>query len=336
MDVSGHHSELCDLFCSCFGDLPEQLIPLKAHASKRLYFRMRLKRQTCIGVINENASENRTFAAFSKHFSSFHLPVPQIYALSESGYCLLEEDLGDLTLYDVLDQSRSKENGFPPVIYQLYLDIVTILPRFQIEAGRSLLLPEDLSAPYSAEKFLWDMRYFQKSFLDIIQVPYDHDRLQDSFTLLAEFLAQVESDFFLYRDFQSRNIMIKNNTPYFIDYQSGRKGPLQYDVASLLYQAQARIPEEIRKEILHEYLSCAARYHPINQDEFKASFSAFVLIRLMQVLGTYGEHGIKGRKQYFLNGIPYATKSIDEVLQTHGMPVDAPELCMVFEKLQKL
>ena len=305
------HEPLITLYRATFGEDPHSVVPLNAHASNRRMFRLLGSERSVIGIANPNRFENRAFVEFSEHFKNVGLPVPEIYGVDLDLGIYLEEDLGDSTLYDALSAARTESDPFPAAIEQLYVEAVALLTRFQIVAGASLNY--DFCHPrrsYDRESMLWDMHFFRESFVRRAGVAFDEARLESDFERLTDFLAGAPTGFFMYRDFQSRNIMVRNGALFFIDYQGGRKGPLQYDVASLLYQAKAKIPAEARRRILEAYLLAASRYAPIDRVRFQEHFYGFVLVRLLQVLGTYGEQGLHLKKPYFVESIPPALRNL--------------------------
>lgn len=325
---------LRDLFEATFGEKIGAVEQVGAHASQRKIFRLTGAGKTVIGIANSNLAENRAFIAFTRHFERFHLPVPQIFAHDAESAHYLEEDLGPTTLYDLLLERRSEQNPFPAEIEAHYVAAVKLLPRFQIEAGASL----DYSycferAAYDRESMLYDMHYFRDELLKRKGIAYDEGELTRDFERFAEFLLKANSNYFLYRDFQSRNIMIKKGAPAFIDYQAGRRGALQYDLAALLFQTRAKVPPEARERILSAYLGAASALAPIQRDSFHDFFYGFVYIRLMQVLGAYGKLGLGQGKQYFLEGIPHAAALARELMASIGLPVKLPEVKRVFQKL---
>ncbi|MBI4839688.1 MAG: phosphotransferase [candidate division NC10 bacterium] len=216
----------------------------------------------------------------------------------------------------------------------LYREVVELLPRFQIEAGRTLNY--DVCYPRSGfdrQSMLWDLNYFKYYFLRLAKIPFSEQALEDDFERFAEFLLQAERRFFLYRDFQSRNIMVREGRPFFIDYQGGRRGALQYDVASLLFDAKADLPFEVRDELLERYLEAAATLEPIDRHAFLTYYPGFVYIRIMQAMGAYGLRGFYERKHHFLASIPYAIRNLEYLLRTTALPVALPELTQVWLRL---
>lgn len=325
---------LITLYRGVFATEPDEVVPLNAHASNRRMFRLRGGGRTVIGIVNPNQFENRAFIEFSHHFKSVGLPVPTVYGSDPEAGVYLEEDLGDSTLYDVLSAQRTETDLFPAAIERLYIEAVSLLPRFQIVAGASLNY--DFCHPrraYDREAMLWDMHFFRESFVRRAGVLFDDGALEADFLRLAEFLEGAPTGFFMYRDFQSRNIMVREGQLFFIDYQGGRKGPLQYDIASLLYQAKARIPGEARQRILDAYLTSASRYAPIERRGFLEHFYGFVLVRLLQVLGTYGEQGLHLKKTYFVESIPPALRNLRALESDTPLFSELPEFKRVVDSL---
>lgn len=318
---------LTTLFKDHFGKEPDSLQSILAHASHRKLYRISHGNESYIGVLHNHYEENRAFIAFSKHFKTFNLPVPKIITENIQAGIYIQEDLGETTLFDLLASTRSEGDSFPAKIEALYKKAVTWLPHFQIEAGKTLdyaiCYPHQ---SYNSETMTGDIHAFEKYFLSFITTDYDKDKLNEEFKHLVNFLAQADSNYFLYRDFQARNIMVKSNEVYFIDYQSGRKGALQYDIASLLYQAQAKVPKEARERILATYLDAVSNYIDLNRDTFLEFYYAFGLIRLLQVLGTYGRVGLGEGKEYFCQGIPYAIQGLTGLLDIEGSNLQFPTL----------
>ncbi|OGS37750.1 MAG: phosphotransferase enzyme family protein [Elusimicrobia bacterium RIFOXYD12_FULL_66_9] len=308
-------------------------VPVRADASSRKIYRLRGGERTAIGVLNEDAKENRAFIEFSKHFHKEGVPVPEIYGESPSGKAYLEEDLGDTTLFQFLSKRRTA-SGFPEEVVTVYRDVVRWLPKIQIVAGQTL----DYRWCYPRQSFdkqsmLWDLNYFKYYFLTLGGIAFHEERLEEDFTVFADYLLSAERDFFLFRDFQSRNVMLQGGKPFFIDYQGGRHGALQYDLASLLYDAKADVPFELRDELTELYIREAGKHAKVERAEFLRFFPGFVLIRIMQAMGAYGLRGFHEKKPLFLQSIPYAIRNIEHVLLTSNLPVDVPELLGVFKKL---
>jgi len=297
---------------------------------------------TAIGILYNVREENTAFLAFSRHFRSHGLPVPEIYGEDLDHGAYLEQDLGDTSLFEFLSSNRTGENIAPPVI-DAYRRVIATLPRFQIEAGHDL----NYKVCYPRERFdrqsiAWDLNYFKYYFLRLAGVPFNEQAMEDDFSRLTEFLLCADHDYFLYRDFQSRNIMLPGGQPFFLDYQGGRKGALHYDVASLLFDAKADLPPELRQHLLDHYLDTLAGFVDVKRDAFLRHYYAYVYIRIMQALGAYGFRGFYERKAHFLQSVPYALKNLRWLLHNVTVPIAMPTLLEAFhsmlasEKLQGL
>ncbi|MBI3549179.1 MAG: phosphotransferase [Elusimicrobia bacterium] len=324
---------LKELFGRRFGGATETIAPLKADGSARQLFRLSGGGKTAIGALGPDAQENRAFLAFSKHFRKEGLPVPEIYAEDQAAGTYIEEDLGDTTLFALLSGDRKGRDVSPPAA-DAYRRVVRILPEFQVTAGKSL----DYSlcyprASFDKQSMMWDLNYFKYYFLKLGNIPFNEQALEDDFKRFVDFLLKAKHDYFLYRDFQSHNIMIREKAPWFIDYQGGRKGPLQYDLASLLYDAKADLPFEFRDELTALYLDAAAKLTKVDPAEFLRYFHGFVFIRIMQAMGAYGLRGFYEKKPRFLQSIPYAIRNLEHLLRTAQLPIELPELMAVFRRM---
>jgi len=288
--------------------------------------------RTAIAVIGPDRRENRAFLSFSKTFRELGLPVPEVYGADEAEGIYLLEDLGDTTLFDVTHEVRARANGaFSEAILPVYRRVLDHLPRFQVEGGRAV----DYSVAYPRAaldevSIHWDLSYFKYHFLKLAHVPFHEARLEEDFQRLTTWLGQAEAQHFVYRDFQSRNIMLRQDDPWFIDYQGGLRGPLQYDVAKLLYEGKARLPEAVRAELLDHYLDALAEHVPVDRERFLAHYRGFVFLRIMQGMGAYGYLGLYGRKPQFLARIPHAINDIETLLGSGFMPLELPELKAAF------
>ncbi len=326
---------LKELFARHFGRPAEQVQPLRGDlsASGRKLIRLSAGTDRAIGVLYGVREENVAFLEFSRHFRKHGLPVPAIYgeALDQDAY--LEEDLGDVTLYQALSENRAGDEVAPEVA-EAYRQAVAVLPRFQVEAGRDLNY--DVCYPrarFDRQSIAWDLNYFKYYFLRLAGIPFNEQALENDFERLTEFLLSAPSDYFLYRDFQSRNIMLRDGQPYFLDYQGGRRGALQYDIASLLYDAKADLPPKFRQELLDGYLDSLSRYLPLSREEFLKYFYAFVYVRILQALGAYGFRGFYERKAHFLQSVPYALKNVRWLLHNVTLPVELPTLLQAFHNM---
>lgn len=306
---------------------------MPAHGSYRQYYRMAGKTKKAIGVYNEDYKENVAFLSFSKHFAKHGLAVPEIYAQELDKNIYLEEDLGDETLFSYLSAQRS-QSGFNENIKQQYRKVVQALPHFQVKAASDL----DYSVCYPRSSFdrqsmMWDLNYFKYYFLKLAKIPFDEQHLEDDFQTFTDFLLGCERDFFLYRDFQSRNIMLHNDKVWFIDYQGGRKGALQYDLASLLYDAKADIPAAFREELLDLYLNSLEELIAVDRKKFKEFYHGYIFIRIMQALGAYGFRGFYERKEHFLKSVPFAIQNLEQLLLNASLPIEIPDLQDAWKKL---
>src|SRR5205814_1241156 len=301
--------------------------------SGRKIIRLANEKSRAIGILYGVREENVAFLSFSKHFRKRGLPVAEIYGEDLEHGAYLEEDLGDCTLFEFLSKNRSGSEIAPPVV-EAYKKSVTVLPRFQVQAGKDL----DYSVCYPCPSFdrqsiTWDLNYFKYYFLRLAGIPFSESALENDFGRLTDFLLSADCDYFLYRDFQSRNIMLPGGEPYFVDYQGGRKGALQYDIASLLYDAKADLPPELRQQLLDYYLEALAQHVKIGREEFLRHYYGYVYVRIMQALGAYGFRGFYERKAHFLQSVPYALKNIRWLLHHTELPVELPTLMSAFKSM---
>jgi len=310
--------------------------------SGRVIVRVAGAKQTAIGVLYNVREENVAFLEFSRHFRRRGLPVPEIYAddLEQGAY--LEEDLGDTTLFEFLSANRVGENIASEVV-EAYRKVVAVLPRFQVEAGRDLNYKVCYPRPgFDRQSIAWDLNYFKYYFLRLAGIPFNEQALEHDFGRLTKFLLTADRDYFLYRDFQSRNVMLRDRNPWFVDYQGGRKGALQYDIASLLYDAKADLPPALRQQLLDYYLDTLAGFIDLDRQKFMHHFYAYVYVRIMQALGAYGFRGFYERKPVFLQSVPYALKNVRWMLHNVQLPIELPTLMEAFhsmlasEKLQSV
>ena len=332
------------LFEQHFQTPVDQVEPLQGElgASGRKIIRLTGGDQTAVGILHDVREENIAFIEFSRHFRRHALPVPDIYATNLDEGAYIEEDLGDTTLFEFLSRNRSGENVGPEVV-DVYRNAVAVLPRFQLEAGRDL----DYSVCYPRDSFdrqsiAWDLNYFKYYFLRLAGIPFNEQALENDFDRLTNFLLAADHDYFLYRDFQSRNIMLWKGRPFFLDYQGGRKGALQYDIASLLYDAKADLKPELRQTLLDHYLDSLGNFIELRRDEFMRYYYAYVYVRIMQAMGAYGFRGFFERKTHFLQSVPYALKNVRWLLHNAELQIPAPTLMDAFrnmlrsEKLQRI
>jgi aminoglycoside/choline kinase family phosphotransferase len=332
------------LFEQHFHAPPTRIEPLQGQlgGSGRNIIRLSNQSATAIGVLYNVREENVAFLEFSRHFRKHGLPVPEIYGDAVDQGAYLEQDLGDVTLFDFLSANRDGQNISTEAV-AAYRKTVEFLPRFQIEAGRDLnykvCYPR---ASFDRQSIAWDLNYFKYYFLRLAGVPFNEQALEDDFGRLMKFLLTAPRDYFLYRDFQSRNTMLIDGQPWFVDYQGGRKGALQYDIASILFDSKADLPYDLRLQLLDHYLAALARYTDLPREAFMHHYYAFVYIRMMQALGAYGFRGFYERKAHFLASVPYALKNVRWLLHNVELPIALPTLTEAMrnmvgsEKLQSI
>ncbi len=342
------------LFRNITGRVPDQRTELSASGSNRRYFRLTAEGHSLIGVEGTSIEENRAFMAMSAHFASKGLPVPKVLARSADDRYYLQEDLGNTLLFDYIAEGR-KTGVFHETEKDMLRETMRLLPQIQVKGAQDF----DFSVCYPQPEFndrsvFWDLNYFKYSFLKASGLDFQEDRLEDDFQRLAEILLRTHTGTFMYRDFQSRNVMICDDKPYFIDFQGGRKGPLYYDVASFLWQAKAKYSDELREELLSVYLeSLAATLAETTGDEnvdqsparnallqvaqpanFRQQLRHFVLFRTLQVLGAYGFRGYFEKKPHFLQSIPYAIENLRGILRDDLQ--DYPYLVEVLRQMCEL
>jgi aminoglycoside/choline kinase family phosphotransferase len=322
---------ISDGYKELFGATDIHINALPQSGSDRKYFRIIDKDKSVIGAHNPNHEENAAFIGFTKHFISKGMAVPEIFGYLPEKFIYFLQDLGDINTFTWL-QHKQAGSGFDAEAEALYRKILDQLIRFQIKGIQGLDL--DLCYPHKSfdrQSMMWDMNYFKYMFLKLVAVPFNERRLEHDFNLLADFLLRAKQDFFLYRDFQSANVMIFREEPWFIDYQGGRKGAPQYDVASLLYDAKAHIPEKSRQELLdyHIYNFCSVSGESIT--EFRGYYAGFSMIRLMQALGAFGFRGLYEKKPTFTGSIVPAVKLLIQLIGSGQLPVSLPDLFLTIK-----
>lgn len=310
---------------------------LPVSGSSRVYFRVFTDKDSFIATYNSNVEENRAFFAFTEHFRKMNLPVPEIIAIDDERKCYIQSDLGNLSLFDFV-QNCIKHNCFNTETIELYKNTINKLVDFQIKGHEnfdySLAFP---SPSFDRNSVVDDLNYFKYYFLKVNdEIIFNESRLNGDFQNIADFIMKAPSDYFMYRDFQSRNIMIKDNEPFFIDYQGGRKGPLQYDIISLLYQVKAQLPANLREELLVHYKTQLEKYVDVKKIEFDKYYNVFILLRLLQVLGAYGFRGLIQKKSHFLESIPYALSELVSLTEKLDLPFETKELDIVMAQMKTL
>lgn len=303
---------------------------LPQSGSDRIYFRIISQSNSYIATYGKNTRENRTFISFSRHFIKTSPAVPKIFAVNEEETIYIQEDFGNESLLTSLETE-----GYTPHIYELFRKSLKALAWLQIMGNKNL----DYSCCITSREFgkqaiLSDLLYFKYYFLDTLKIPYDKEKLIEDFEALSSYLTRVEHKYFMFRDFQSRNVMIKDDEVHFIDYQGGMKGALQYDVASLLWQAKAELSDEWKNSLLDYYIDCVEDIlqKTLDHTRFISQYNGYVLIRLLQVLGAYGFRGVFERKAHFLTSIPLALRNLKWFLDNKNTGIALPE----FERVLKL
>jgi len=308
-------SPLEQLYAGFFGEKPHTTTELTASGSNRRYYRLVSENHVAIGVEGTSVEENKAFIAMSDHFVSKKLPVPEVFTKSIDSKYYLQQDLGNTLLFDYIADGR-KTGVFSAQEKEMLRKTMEKLPEIQVKGAQGF----DFSICYPQPEFnrrsvLWDLNYFKYCFLKATGLEFQENRLEDDFIKFADILLSVENETFMYRDFQSRNVMVCNDKPYFIDFQGGRKGPLYYDVASFLWQAKANYHPELKEELLDVYLHSLKKMISVNEAEFKQKLNHFVLFRTLQVLGAYGFRGYFEKKPHFLQSIPYALENLKAILK---------------------
>ena len=307
---------------------------LSASGSNRRYFRLESKNNSIIGVEGTSIEENKAFIEMATHFHNQGLPVPQFLGQTSDGRFYIQEDLGDTLLFDYIADGR-KTGVFHEGEKEILRKTMRKLPAIQVLGAQGF----DFSVCYPQPEFnersiLWDLNYFKYCFLKSTGLDFQENRLEDEFSRLSEILLRSHTNTFMYRDFQSRNVMIKGDEPYFIDFQGGRKGPLYYDVASFLWQAKAKYNDELREELLQTYLDALQELMPIDEADFRIQLKHFVLFRTLQVLGAYGFRGYFEKKPHFLQSIPFALENLRSILQNKFS--EYPYLLEILKKMTEL
>lgn len=325
--------ELKRLYRVYTGSEAQDITELPSSGSNRRYFRLN-GTPTLIGVSGTSVEENKAFIYMAAHFRKKGLPVPEVYACSEDSSLYLQEDLGDTLLFHAIEKGR-KSSVFDEGERALLHKTITLLPSIQFAGADGFDFSHCYPQPeFNQRSILWDLNYFKYCFLKATGMEFQEDRLEDDFQKMSDVLLRNSSATFMYRDFQSRNVMVKNGEPWFIDFQGGRKGPFYYDVASFLWQAKAKYPEELRNELLNDYIQALRKYIPVDESYFYSQLRHFVLFRTLQVLGAYGFRGYFEKKPHFIQSVPFAIDNLRQLLRS-DYP-EYPYLCAVLRQLTSL
>ena len=292
--------------------------------SERHYFHIHTNDKTYIATHGANVKENESFIYFSHHFHKKHLCTPQIFYISADKRIYIQEDFGDTSLLNKLE-----EQGYTEYVYGLYKKSLQQLAMLQVKGHAGLDYKKCLTnTSFGKQAIMADLLYFKYYFLDALRRPYDKQKLMDDFEALSNYLSHTEYKFFMFRDFQSRNIMVTpDDNVHFIDYQGGMKGAPQYDVASLLWQARANLPDEWKHLLLEDYIDAFEKMvkQPVDREVFRSQYNGYVLIRLLQVLGAYGFRGLFERKAHFLTSIPLALQNLKWFVNNQNIGIAVPE-----------
>jgi aminoglycoside/choline kinase family phosphotransferase len=316
-------SAIDQLFSKLLQQKADRIEKIPQSGSDRIYFRIYSGSKTYIATHNINQKETTTFIYFSKHFKNAKLPVPIIYGVNETNTLYIQEDMGTSSLLNQLE-----DHGHSEYVYQLFQQSLQELARVQIVGDKNLDYDTCLTAKeFGKQAIMSDLLYFKYYFLDTLQLPYDKQAVLDDFDALSTYLTRTENKYFMFRDFQSRNIIVQNDKVHFIDYQGGMKGALQYDVASLLWQAKAKLSDDWKKRLLEFYMDQVDQLieKPIDRITFVSQYNGYVLIRLLQVLGAYGFRGLFERKAHFLSSIPLALKNLQFFITHERIGIVTPE-----------
>ena len=312
------------------GEEAVSLDVLPQSGSERRYFRLHGKNDSVIGTYGANIKENESFIYFTEHFRKKMLATPQVLAVSDDRIFYLQEDFGDISLLNKLETE-----GFTDPVYHLFKISLEELARLQVQGDEGLDYTRCLTnTEFGKQAIMADLLYFKYYFLDALRKPYDKQKLIDDFEALSNYLTHTEYKYFMFRDFQSRNIMITaGDNVHFIDYQGGMKGAPQYDVASMLWQARANLPDEWKNNLLEDYMNAFEKQinGPLDRIMFRSQYNGYVLIRLLQVLGAYGFRGLFERKAQFLTSIPLALRNLRDFFQHQNLGIVVPEFKKVLD-----
>ena len=324
---------LKDLYHTFVGRPADEIVELPSSGSNRRYFRLSGSR-SLIGVSGTSRPENEAFLYMAAHFRQKGLPVPEVYCSSEDKLFYLQEDLGDTLLFDAIEKGR-KSSVFDETEKRLLHQTIELLPKVQFVGADGMDFSHCYPQPeFNRRSILWDLNYFKYCFLKATGLEFQEDRLEDDFQKMADVLLRSASATFMYRDFQSRNVMVRDGEPWLIDFQGGRKGPVYYDVASFLWQAKAKYPDDLREELLGSYIAALRQYIPVDETYFRSQLQHFVLFRILQVLGTYGFRGYFEKKPHFIQSVPYAIDNLRQLLREDY--AEYPYLCSVLRDLTQL
>ena len=318
------------------GQVPVDINPIAESGSSRKYFRVTTTDSTLIGAYNANVEENESFFYLTEHFNALGLQVPRLLAVNEQRDCYLQSDLGDESLFGLI-QRDLKGTGYSETTIGMLKQALEQLVRFQTEGHVGIDYQKVYPVPcFDKAAVIDDLDYFKYYFVKPqASIVFNESRLKAEFLRFADYVGKADHDYFMFRDFQSRNIMIHQGKPFFIDYQGGRRGPLQYDVVSLLYQVKAQMPQSLRDELLAYYKDALSRRIDLAAIHFDQYFPYFVYLRLLQVLGAYGFRGLIQKKSHFIESIPFALNELNNLNESYPL-TDYPELQHIISQLSTL
>lgn len=311
-------------------------VPISANGSNRRYYRIEGATHRCMAAVNGDVRENEAFIYYAREMKARGLRVPEIYAVSDDKTMYLQQDLGDTTLYAHLTARRQSGENIEEEIRSIYRRVLSDLVLFQT---RCRDLDFNMAYPrsdFDRQSVQWDLNYFKYFFLKLAYIPFNEQYLEDDFNRFIDYILDEDCSYFLYRDFQARNIMIApDGELYYIDFQGGRRGAAQYDVASLLYSAKSEIPDHLRAELLDYYIDQLSQHVAFDKEAFRSKFYGYVLVRMMQAMGAYGYRGFFEKKDYFVRSIPLAVANLRNILNSHTFPIHIPELEKVWNAITK-
>lgn len=327
------NEKIISLYKEFAGICPEAVTLLPGSGSNRKYYRI-CGAKNCIAAEGESVEENNAFLYLAKYFKSKGLNVPEIYAVSPDHSVYLQEDLGDTLLFDAIAAGRLSGN-FSEQDISFVTKSIRALAEIQYRGAEGIDFNRCYPEPaFNRRLVMWDLNYFKYCFLKVSGIAFNEAALEDDFERLSRTLLEDESDTFMYRDFQSRNVMLNAGEPWFFDFQGGRRGPAEYDVASFLWQAKANFPKELRCKMIDEYLDAASKFTAVDRNRFKTKLSYFVLFRSLQVLGAYGFRGLHEHKQHFIESIPAAVMNLKQLFSgNERLCRKYPELAIIVDSL---
>lgn len=307
--------DISDFFKKYFTQELKSISLLPASGSMRKYYRIIYvepktnEQRSILGVFNKNILENKAFIDYALQLKNTGIKVPEIICIADE-FIYFIEDLGDTTLFNLI-----QDYGFNDRVKKIYYNLIDELIKIQCVAGARFDYSKAYPTKYFDKRAIgWDLNYFKYSFLKLSGIAFNEDALENDFERILDLIYSEKDKFFVFRDFQSRNVMIKDDEIFFIDFQGGRKGALAYDLASLLYDAKADLPDSFRTELLNLYIEKISSLIPTDKDKFKQSFYLYTIVRILQAMGAYGLKGFFEKKSLFLKSIPYAIKNLNSLL----------------------